>query len=158
MKLQMKTRISAQRNSKFASRRRGQALIEMAFVSIILILLTTGIIQYGVLYNTSVQLTNATREGARYAGIHGNEDDVAAKTRDYIRTKVIVGTSIRAASLPDANITLTKAATAGKGDPITVQITYDLTQRFILPVEPLGMDKKDKRWTEHKTTATMIIE
>ena len=121
MKLQVKARRSAQQNTKLTIIRRGQALVEMALVAIILILLTTGIIQYGLLYNTTVQLTNVAREGARYAGIHGNEDDVTATTRNYIRTKVIVGTSISAAALPDANITVTKTSTAGKGDPITVQ-------------------------------------
>lgn len=148
----------AGRSEKLVSRWGGQAVVEMALVSVILIVLSMGIIQYGMLYNTTLQLTNAAREGARFAGIHGKEDDVESKTRDYIRDKVITSTSITKAALPANKIQVTMASNAGKGDPISVEITYDMTRKFFLPVGVLGLDTKDKRWLEHKTTATMIIE
>jgi hypothetical protein len=61
---------------RFALRHeRGQALIEMALVSIMLLLVIVGIVEGGRAvwnYNT---LAQATREGARYAVVHGSRSE-----------------------------------------------------------------------------------
>ena len=159
MKLQIKTRLSAQRTSRFTARRRGQALIEMAFVSVILIFLSMGIIQYGIIYNSAINLTNMAREGARFAAIHGNEINVESQTEDYIRDTVASGTTIRAADIPNANIAVTTPNGQSSGNPIVVIVTYDMRKKFILPVSGWGgLADTNNRWSQYKSTATMIIE
>ena len=48
----------------------GQAMVEMALVLPVLIILLGGILDFGWLYYNKIALTNAAREGARYAAIH----------------------------------------------------------------------------------------
>jgi len=47
-------------------RERGAAVVEFAFVIPVLAMLLVGMISSGILYNKQMQLTHATREGARY--------------------------------------------------------------------------------------------
>lgn len=46
---------------------RGQSLVEMALVLPLLLLLLVGIIDFGRAFNNYIIITNAAREGARYA-------------------------------------------------------------------------------------------
>ena len=48
----------------------GQSMVEMALVLPILLLLVGGIMDFGWLFYNQLALTNAAREGARYAAIH----------------------------------------------------------------------------------------
>ncbi|ADX73884.1 TadE-like protein [Pseudarthrobacter phenanthrenivorans Sphe3] len=47
--------------------------VEMAIVLPLLLLLLLGIIEFGRVFNVQVSLTQAAREGARYAAIHHDE-------------------------------------------------------------------------------------
>jgi Flp pilus assembly protein TadG len=49
---------------------RGQALVEFAAVLLPILLIVVGIIQFGLLFNANVTITNAAREGARAATIY----------------------------------------------------------------------------------------
>lgn len=46
---------------------RGQALVELALVSVLLLLLLLGVVDFGRAFNNYIIITNAAREGARYA-------------------------------------------------------------------------------------------
>ena len=60
---------------------KGQAMVEMALVLPILLILLGGIIDFGWLFYNQLALTNAAREGARYAAIHHhNSPDWEEKT------------------------------------------------------------------------------
>lgn len=52
---------------------KGQALVEFAIVLPIILLLIMGIVQFGMMLNTYLEVQNASREGAR-AGIVGSTD------------------------------------------------------------------------------------
>jgi hypothetical protein len=61
--------------SRGASKRRserGQSLVEFAFVIPLLVILVFGIIDFGMALRAYITVTQATREGARYASV-GNE-------------------------------------------------------------------------------------
>lgn len=146
--------------------RRGQALIEMAFVLSMLILLTLGLIQYGFLYNAVGTLTHLTREGARFAAIHGTDNNTTvggvtttpdAAIRLYIRQRAR-GSSIRAADLPDAAITITPPDSnniaRSSGQPITVAIRYNMRNKLFLPSRFPGLN----RISTYSTTITHVIE
>jgi len=53
----------------------GQALVEFALVLPILLILLCGIIDFGWIYYNQISLSNAAREGARYAAIHYDPND-----------------------------------------------------------------------------------
>ncbi len=52
-----------------AQRERGQAVVEFALVMPVLLLLLLGIIQFGSVFRDYIALTDATRVGARQAGV-----------------------------------------------------------------------------------------
>ena len=57
--------------TRYATRsRRGQAMVEFAAVLLPILLVVVGIIQFGLLLNANVTITNAAREGARAATIY----------------------------------------------------------------------------------------
>jgi len=142
--------------SSARQRRRGQAIVEMAFVVMILLGLTMGMLQYGVIYNTNIQLTNLAREGARFGAVNGTKATVVADTRTYVRS-VGTRTVISQSSLSDDNIAVTFVNGASAGFPITVTITYDMRKKFFLPV-PGWAGLSDARWANKPYSATMLIE
>lgn len=131
--------------------RRGQAMIEMALVVSVLLVLTMGIIQYGIIYNATISLTNIARDGARYAAVkcaltEGSDDNIRA----YMRTAA-ANTSVRPELL---NISITPAARVG-GQKLTVNVSYDLRTKLFLPTSFPGLGRYS---TSYSTTATMLCE
>lgn len=61
---------------------KGQAAVELAFVLPVFFLLIFGIIEGGRLIFTYNELTNAAREGARYAVAHGTQASSPAEASD----------------------------------------------------------------------------
>jgi len=59
----------------------GQAVVEMALVLPLLILLTLGVIEFGLVFHNCYKLTCATRESARIASMGMPGDDVARRFR-----------------------------------------------------------------------------
>jgi hypothetical protein len=58
---------------KKKGKERGAVAVEMAIVLPLLLLILLGIIEFGRALNVQVSLTQAAREGARYAAIHHGE-------------------------------------------------------------------------------------
>lgn len=58
---------------KSTTNERGAAAVEMAIVLPLLLLILVGIMEFGRAYNVQVSLTQAAREGARYAAVHYND-------------------------------------------------------------------------------------
>lgn len=56
----------------FSTRRRGAAIVEMAFAIPILLVIMFGVIDFSVYANNTLKLANATREGARAAATGKN--------------------------------------------------------------------------------------
>ncbi len=55
---------------------RGQSLVETAIVLPIILLIIMGIIEFGLLFNNYIIITNASREGARKAAIGGTDSEI----------------------------------------------------------------------------------
>lgn len=58
---------------KIKGKERGAVAVEMAILLPLLLLILLGIIEFGRVFNVQVSLTQAAREGARYAAIHHGE-------------------------------------------------------------------------------------
>lgn len=69
---------------KSSSRERGSAVIEAAFITPAFLLLLFGVFEFGFLFRNSLATTNASREGARAASVHG-----AGADTDYIILETI---------------------------------------------------------------------
>ena len=95
------------------SRQRGQSLVEFALASIVLALILSGAIEFGIIFGHKVEINNAARAGARWAadnsvtGANNSWSNAASPASNTIEGQIIDagGTS----SLPnnDSHITIT---------------------------------------------------
>lgn len=141
---------------QLASRgRRGSTLIEFALVLPILLLLTMGILQYGLIMNATNTLSQITREGARYAAINpgsGSADD-NQKIKDYI-SSVCAPTTIRYSDIQNGIVIATPDG-VNKGNRISVTITYPMSRKRFLPARFFGVTIFASNYT---TVSTFAIE
>lgn len=94
---------------------KGQSLVETALVLPIIILILTGIIDFGLLFNNYLIISNASREAARNV-ITGTDDSV-----------VLTLVSNMTFSLDQAQLTVTISPAASsriRGNEVTVDIKY----------------------------------
>src|SRR6185369_8229021 len=67
----------------------GQAFVELAFLLPILFLLAMGILDFGRVFYAYEAVINASREGARYCGLHSRDDtSVVANTQTQVTTEL----------------------------------------------------------------------
>lgn len=135
-----------------AKNRSGSALTEFALATPLLLMLLLVTIQYALTLNTMVTLSHLAREGARYAAVNPSSDN---DIKNYI-INTIAPAHIRS-TLSPSNITITPTDLSQRvaGRPITVTITYDMTNKRFLPSTFLGVRIFSNNVT---TQATMMIE
>jgi Flp pilus assembly protein TadG len=145
---------------RLARRRSGQTLVETALMlTFVLIPMTIGILQFGIIMNSTNSLTQIAREGARYAAVHGTEANSDAAIKDYIQA-VAAGTSIRPTDIPDANITISMLAVNGvtparaSGYPINVTIKYPMSRKVFIPNMPFMSKLKNDYYVQ----STFVLE
>ncbi|HOB74707.1 MAG TPA: TadE/TadG family type IV pilus assembly protein [Phycisphaerae bacterium] len=114
---------------------RGLALVEAAIVLPLLLLLVFGVLEYGWMFYKASEVTNAARDGARTAALHGGTDARA-------RAKIIAAMSAAGMTIGDGNITISPSAdpptTPGTTVTVTVSVAYkgnvELMRFPLLPV------------------------
>jgi Flp pilus assembly protein TadG len=102
----------------------GQAMVEFALVLPLLLLLVTGIIQFGILFHNYVTLTDAVRAGARQAAVSRTLPDPVGAATSRVKSS--------AAGLEGSDIVVTVTpynpgdgtATWVQGGDVTVKATY----------------------------------
>jgi len=96
---------------------RGQTMVEFALVVPILLMVVFAIIQFGMLYNNYITLTDATRVGARKGAVSRTAPNPIAVT--------VAATRAAAPDLKPADFGVVATATAwAPGADITVEATY----------------------------------
>jgi Flp pilus assembly protein TadG len=97
---------------------RGQALTEFAFVLPLLVVLLFGVIQFGILYNHYVTLTDAVRAGARKAAVSRYLGAGGATTacQDAVKNS--------ASDLDQSQLTISCTSTWAPSDDVTVEAQY----------------------------------
>ena len=95
---------------------KGSVMVEFALVSMVLIIILAGIIQFGLIFNTQLSLENAASTGARYISMPVSRTDSDINT--YIETLV------PSIPLQASNINITPAVRQ-RGQAFTVTITYN---------------------------------
>ena len=97
--------------------RRGQALVEFALLSPILMLIVLGIVEFGRAWHTFQTLTDATREAARIAVVNnGAPVDSIYNTINYALARVGMDST--------AETTTITGWKTGTGLPTTIQVSY----------------------------------
>jgi hypothetical protein len=109
--------------NSFLRKRKGQAIVEAALVLPIILLILTGIIDFGLLFNNYVIITNASREGARLAAVGYSDPEVKAVINGLLN------------SLDQTKVTTDISPSRfhrEKGDEVTVTVGYDYN--FFTPI------------------------
>lgn len=134
-------------------RRRGQALAEFAIVAPLLFLLIFAIIEFGRFIFAYEVLNNATREGARYAIVHGSDalcpsgpmpggstspSSCADPTGAAVQAKVAAYAF--SLNVPASQVTVSWPDTDNaRGHDVTVVSAYTFRTIIPLPVPPISM-------------------
>jgi Flp pilus assembly protein TadG len=130
--LAMKT---AHRNRRASGRRTGAALVEAALVLPVVCMFLFGVLEYGRYVMMLQLLTNAAREGARYAMIHPQPVTISGVTYSNTTTDVmnVVNKALAGHKLSGQTVSVYAAdsvgnstgawTSAGNGDSVCVQIT-----------------------------------
>lgn len=95
---------------------RGQTMVEFALVLPLLALLLFGIIQFGILFNNYVTLTDAVRAGARKAAVSRQAPNPVGAATGAVTAS--------AADLNTANLQVSVSSDWQPGDNVTVTATY----------------------------------
>ena len=95
---------------------RGANLVEMALVTVLLLMLLAGVVDIGRLFNSWIVITNASREGARYAARFPSDEG-------GIEQAAIREATDSGVALYEDNIAII-GLSAGRGEPIRVKVEY----------------------------------
>jgi Flp pilus assembly protein TadG len=95
---------------------RGQTMAEFAVVLPILVVLLFGIMQFGILFNNYVTLTDAARAGARAAAVSRQAADPSGNADAAVRAS--------ASDLNQGNLGVNVSSSWSPGSPVTVTATY----------------------------------
>jgi Flp pilus assembly protein TadG len=112
------------RNRKFRGER-GQTMTEFAIVLPIFLLLLLGIAQLGIAFNHYIQLTDATRAGARF-GAPLSCSGTCDRT-----SKVVTKVKASAANLDTAQVGVTVTSTWAPGSDLKVCASYPYSINLI---------------------------
>ncbi|WP_427172017.1 TadE/TadG family type IV pilus assembly protein [Arthrobacter sp. 92] len=99
---------------KSKRKERGAVAVEMAIVLPLLLLILIGIIEFGRVLNVQVSLTQAAREGARYAAIHYHDTSLDVTGTTLAAAPALSGLAVTVtnnagscAATPATNVTVT---------------------------------------------------
>jgi Flp pilus assembly protein TadG len=98
----------------------GQSMVEFALLLPILLVVALGIMQFGIIYNNYITLTDATRVGARQAAVSRFLGDSGVSATAFARNAA-AGLDW---SKPGASLTITATDWTAPGSSITVTATY----------------------------------
>jgi Flp pilus assembly protein TadG len=91
-------------------------MVEFVLVAPILLLLVFGIVQFGIMLNNYVTLTDAVRVGARQAAVSRTNPNRVTVTTDRVKSA--------AGNLDDDDVVVDVDSTWDQGGDVTVTATY----------------------------------
>jgi Flp pilus assembly protein TadG len=114
------------RSLRFVRDQSGAALVEFALVATMLMMLIMGMIDFGRALYTKNSLTNAAREGGRFAAVQEDVEDRTAEIKDTVISHM---SPFGGAALTAAQITVTYNKSGSTVMSTTIVIAY--------PFEPI---------------------
>jgi Flp pilus assembly protein TadG len=115
----------------------GQSMTEFALVLPVLALILFAVIQFGIVFNNYVSLTDATRAGARKAAVSRQTSDPVGNAVAAVRAS--------AKDLKQSDLNVTVTSTWQPTDDVSVSATYPYS------ISLLGMVVKSGRLTSTTT-------
>ncbi len=119
----------------WAGRCRGQSLVEFAIMLPVMMILVFGIVEFGMGLRAYISLTNATREGARFAAV-GNPAGAYPTNCDGTSNTTVVGrvcVAINGLQLSNMqSISVAYPNGQASGNPVIVSTQY--TYHYITPL------------------------
>jgi Flp pilus assembly protein TadG len=104
------------RRRRTATQEQGQAMVEFALVLPVLCVLLLAVIQFGIVFNNYITLTDAVRAGARTGAV----SRLATRPADVAEAKVRASAS----ALAGTDLRVTVDSTWAAGTDVTVSATY----------------------------------
>ena len=102
---------------------KGQSMVEFALVLPLLLILLFGILEFGLIFNSYLTITHASREGARIASLGGTDAEVIARVNDV--SAVLYPENLSVAVSPSQ-------FSRDRGNSVTVTVTY--RHQLIIPI------------------------
>lgn len=106
------------RRRDFLRADKGQAAVEFALVLPVLMAIVLGIVQFGILFNNYITLTDAVRAGARKAAVSRPLNDSGASAKTAVQN---AATNL---DLSKLTVTVTSTNWTVAGSNVTVTATY----------------------------------
>jgi Flp pilus assembly protein TadG len=117
-----------------AGRRKGSTLIEFSLVALLLCLLLLVFVDFGRMLLIYNGISNAAREGTRYAIVHGANRtgsgiDGPSSSSDYSQVQTVVRSFASSAGLSPGDVTVTVTYSPGNniGDLVEVTAAYSFS-------------------------------
>jgi Flp pilus assembly protein TadG len=117
----------------------GQGLLEMAFALPILVLLLAVAVDAGRVFDASIVLTNAVREGARFATIEPSPNVAQIQT---LVVQDIVGSGTNISHMEDVGVEDVNVIMGTTAITVTVSYDFDLWFGGLLGVPTLTVSKQ----------------
>lgn len=99
---------------KWIKENKGQSFVEFALILPILLIIVMGIIEFGLMFNAYLTISNASREAARYGSLGGSDIEITERV-------VLVASHLDETAL---SVTVTPASRS-RGDMLSVLVSYD---------------------------------
>jgi Flp pilus assembly protein TadG len=107
----------------------GQAMVEFALVAIVGMFILVGAIQFALLGQVALALSQAAYQGARYAAVNPGFDQTAVSS--YVKT--VASPTILSDGGSDLKVTLNPGTARKFGDQVTVTLAYETASKLFLP-------------------------
>jgi Flp pilus assembly protein TadG len=120
--------------SRLRSRRagRGQTMVEFALLATIFMVVLLVGIQFAIIGQAALAVSQLSYAGARFASLNGSSSD--SDIESYIAT-TLASPSLKTTNGGSSDLTITLSHPDGTtfGQPVTVNISYNAASRILLP-------------------------
>lgn len=135
--MQLNRRIVANNSRNFWSDERGSTMVEFSIVGFLFVLLLLGIGEFGIASWAKNSVTNAAREGSRYAmvrGLNSGQVTTSAAVQTYVQSK---------ASITPLTVTTVWTPNKEAGSEVAVTVTYPYKRvGLMIPTKTLSSTSK----------------
>ena len=107
----------------------GQSLVETALILPVILLVLTGIIDFGLLFNNYLIIANASREGARIAAVGATDTEIGSRISNVTST-------LESGNLTTSVYPAEALRKNGEEVIVTVGYDYDLLTPLISAIVP----------------------
>lgn len=132
---------------------RGQAMVELALITPIILIMLMGIVEFGRIYSAQLIINHAVREGARLAAVEQTDIQIRGAVKTSCNNNGIV--------ITDSDITIDPDDTPPRAAGSSVDVSAKYKVQLFAPIvkQAFGVkDENDKFHREVTAKVTMRVE